>query len=60
MIVRLLFINDMPVTIALSSSVGSPQPLVPGQSLDMMFELQADDDGVTELELGVCPASERV
>ena len=59
MIVRLTFTNAMPVPIEVRSNVGSDQPLVPYQSLEMTFELQPDPDGVATLELACAPQDGR-
>ncbi len=44
MIVLLTFTNALPVPVELRSNMGTGQPLAPGQTLEMTFELQ-DDDG---------------
>ena len=55
MILKLTFVNNMPVPVLLDSDVGSEQPLVPNQSLQLMVELHEGRDGIAELQLGVKP-----
>ncbi len=52
MIVMLRYTNRLVIPIELRSNMGTGQPVAPGQSLEMTFELHADeDDGVAELIL---------
>jgi len=51
MIVKLTYTNRLPVPVELRSNMGTGQPLAPGQSLEMTFELQDDEDGVGDLVL---------
>jgi hypothetical protein len=51
MIVKLTYTNDLPIPVSVRSSVGSAQPLVAHQTLEMVFDLKEDEDGTTELVL---------
>lgn len=53
MIVKLVFTNALPVPVRLYSDQATAQPLQAGQTLEMMFDLQPDADGVADLVL-VC------
>lgn len=53
MIVKLSYTNSLPIPVVLRSNIASQQPLEAGQSVEVMFELQPEPDGVTELVL-VC------
>jgi hypothetical protein len=58
MIVKLVYTNDLGVPVSIRSSVGSAQPLVAHQSLEMVFDLKEDEDGTTELIL-ICEPGAR-
>ena len=57
MIVRLEFTNAMPVQIEVRSNVGSDQPLMPQQAMEMTFELHEGPGGVAVLQLACAPAT---
>lgn len=57
MIVKLIFENQLPVPVLLRSDMATGQPLEPHQTLEMMFNLEPDADGTTELMLIVEPGS---
>ena len=51
MIVKLVYTNDLPIPVSVRSNMGSAQPLVPHQSLEMTFSIEPDADGVADLVL---------
>jgi hypothetical protein len=51
MIVKLTYTNNLPIAVSVRSNLGSAQPLVAHQTLEMTFSLEADDDGNAELVL---------
>lgn len=51
MIVKLTYTNDLPIPVSVRSSMGSAQPLVAHQTLEMVFDLQEDEDGNADLVL---------
>jgi len=51
MIVLLSFTNRLPVPVELRSNMGTGQPVQPGQTLEMTFELADNGDGVGDLVL---------
>lgn len=51
MIIKLTYTNDLPIPVSVRSSMGSAQPLVAHQTLEMVFDLPEDEDGTTELIL---------
>jgi hypothetical protein len=53
MIVKLVYTNDLPIPVSVRSNLGSAQPLVAHQTLEMTFSLEADEDGNADLVL-VC------
>jgi hypothetical protein len=53
MIVTLTYTNSLPIPVSLRSSLGSAQPLLAHQTLEMVFSLQEDEDGNADLVL-VC------
>lgn len=56
MILRLTYYNYMPIDVVVSTNVASDQPLVAGQSLQMMVEMQPGNDGIADLEISCVPA----
>lgn len=56
MILRLTYHNYMPIDVVFNSTVASDQPLVAGQSLELMVELQPGNDGIADLEISCVPA----
>lgn len=56
MIVKLIYRNQLAVPVLLRSDQASGQPLAPGQSLEMVFDLEPDADGTADLVL-VCEAA---
>jgi hypothetical protein len=57
MIVMLRYTNNLDIPVLLRSNMGTGQPLLPRQSLEMTFDLAEDDDGVSDLVL-VCDPSQ--
>jgi len=57
MIVLLKYTNSLPIPVLLRSDVATGQPLAPGQSLEMTFELREDADGAADLVLVCEPGS---
>lgn len=55
MLVKLTYRNELPVPVSVRSNQATGQPLLPGQSLEMMFDLDPDEDGVADLVLVVEP-----
>ena len=55
MIVKLTYRNELTVAVLVRSNEATGQPLLPGQSLEMMFDMEADADGVADLVLVVEP-----
>jgi hypothetical protein len=53
MILRLTFVNNMPADVVVTSNQASDQPLVAGQSLQLMVEMQPGSDGIADLDIGV-------
>jgi hypothetical protein len=51
MIVKLVYTNDLPIPVSVRSNLGSAQPLVAHQTLEMTFSLTPDEDGNAELVL---------
>jgi len=51
MIVLLTYTNRLPVPVELLSNMGTGQPLAPGQTLELTFELADNEDGVGDLVL---------
>ena len=55
MIVKLSYTNALSVPVLVRSNEATGQPLLPGQSLEMMFDMEPDADGVADLILVVEP-----
>ena len=51
MIVKLTYTNDLPIPVSVRSNLGSAQPLVAHQTLEMVFSLTVDEDDTAELVL---------
>jgi hypothetical protein len=50
-IVMLSFTNRLAVPVELLNNMGTGQPVAPGHTLEMTFELQDTEDGVGDLVL---------
>jgi hypothetical protein len=59
MVVKLSYTNRLPIAVELRSNMGTGQPLLPGQELQMTFELQEGEDGVGDLVLICQPGDDR-
>ena len=57
MIVLLRYTNALPVAVELRSNMGTGQPVLPQQALEMTFELTDDGSGAAELVL-ICEPGE--
>lgn len=57
MVVKLVYTNQLPVSVLLRSNMGTGQPVLPRQTLEMMFELRDEGDNVGNLIL-ICEPSE--
>ena len=51
MIILLSFTNRLAVPVELLNNMGTGQPVAPGQTLEMTFELEDKKDGVGDLVL---------
>ena len=51
MIVMLTYTNRLSIPVELLTNMGVGQPVQPGQSLEMTFELADNEDGVGDLVL---------
>jgi hypothetical protein len=51
MIVKLTYTNDLGIPVSVRSNLGSAQPLVAHQTLEMTFSIEPDADGVADLVL---------
>ena len=60
MIVLLSFTNSLPVPVELRSNMGTGQPVLPKQTLEMTFELTDNEDNVGELILICEPQQQTV
>lgn len=47
----LTYTNRLPVPVELRTNMGTGQPVAPGQTLEMTFELADNEDGVGDLIL---------
>lgn len=55
MLVKLTYRNELAQAVLVRSNEATGQPLAPGQSLEMMFDMQPDADGIADLILVVEP-----
>jgi hypothetical protein len=55
MLIKLTYRNALAVPVLVRSNEATGQPLLPGQSLEMMFDIEPDADGVADLVLVVEP-----
>jgi hypothetical protein len=53
MIITLTYTNSLPIPVSLRSNLGSAQPLLPHQTLELVFSVEANEDGDADLVL-VC------
>lgn len=51
MIIKLTYHNKLPIPVTLSSDFASGQPLLPNQSVQMVFELHEGADGTAPIVL---------
>lgn len=56
MIVKLTYENHLGIPVLVRSNEATGQPLAPGQSLEMTFEMEPDADGTADLILVIEPA----
>lgn len=56
MIVKLTYHNNLSIPVTLASDFASGQPLLPQQSVQMMFELHEGEDGTAEIVLYCQPS----
>ena len=55
MIVKLHYENQLNIPVLVRSDMATGQPLLPHQTLEMMFNLEPDADGIADLTLIVEP-----